>query len=80
MIGASEVSSPLPSLATELLNTMGSTHYKGVAKLLKDLKPHKAAGPDNIRPLILKELYHEISPILCFIFQVSKKSGKIPWR
>jgi hypothetical protein len=55
-----------------------SITVNGVAKLLKDLKPHKAAGPDNIRPLILKELYHEISPILCFIFQISKNTGKIP--
>ncbi|KAH3734254.1 hypothetical protein DPMN_040693 [Dreissena polymorpha] len=25
----------------------------GVLKLLSNLKPHKAAGPDNIRPLVL---------------------------
>lgn len=26
----------------------------GVEKLLKNLNPHKAAGPDNIRPMVLK--------------------------
>ena len=51
---------------------------EGVLKLLKDLKPHKAAGPDNIRPLILKELYKELTPILTFIFQVSLKTGTVP--
>jgi hypothetical protein len=50
----------------------------GVAKLLKNLKPQKAAGPDSIKPIILKELYQEISPILTFIFQRSKDTGEIP--
>ena len=54
----------------------------GVAKLLKNLKPHKAAGPDAIRPLVLKELHLEISPVLAFIFQKSKETGEVPdeWR
>ena len=29
---------------------------KGIAKLLKDLNPHKAAGPDQIKPLVLQNL------------------------
>ena len=29
---------------------------KGIAKLLKDLNPHKAAGPDQIKPLVLQKL------------------------
>ena len=54
----------------------------GVTKLLKNLKPHKAAGPDSIRPLILKELHLEISPILTLIFQRSLDTGEVPdeWR
>ena len=28
----------------------------GVLKLLKDLNPHKAAGPDELKPLVLREL------------------------
>jgi hypothetical protein len=54
----------------------------GVSKLLKNLKPHKAAGPDSIRPLVLKELYLEITPILTFIFQRTIDTGEIPdeWR
>ena len=54
----------------------------GVEKLLKNLNPHKAAGPDNIRPMVLKELASEISPILSTIYNVSIKAGEIPddWR
>ena len=54
----------------------------GVEKLIKNLNPHKAAGPDNIRPMVLKELASEISPILSIIYNVSIKAGEIPddWR
>ena len=39
----------------------------GILKLLQNLKPHKAEGPDNIKPIILKQLAIEIAPILTFI-------------
>jgi hypothetical protein len=54
----------------------------GVEKLLQNLNPHKAAGPDNIRPMVLKELASEISPIMSIIYNVSIKTGEIPddWR
>jgi hypothetical protein len=29
---------------------------EGATKLLKNLNPHKAPGPDNIAPRVLKEL------------------------
>jgi hypothetical protein len=35
----------------------------GIIKLLKNLNPYKAQGPDNISPRILKELADEISPV-----------------
>ena len=50
----------------------------GIDKLLKNLQPNKAAGPDDLRPTVLKELHHEISPILQVIFQVSLNSGILP--
>jgi hypothetical protein len=43
----------------------------GITKLLANLNPHKAAGPDNIKPRVLKELAMEISPILTLIFNKS---------
>ena len=43
----------------------------GINKLLKNLKPHKAAGPDKIPSRILKECSELISPILFIIFRKS---------
>ena len=51
---------------------------QGIEKLLLNLKPHKAAGPDNIRPIVLKELHKEIAPILQKLFTVSLSSGRLP--
>ena len=50
----------------------------GILKLLGNLKPGKAAGPDKIRPLVLKELREEISPIIKVIFDRSIETGKLP--
>ena len=36
----------------------------GVQKLLDNLKPHRASGPDSIPPMVLKELSNEIAPLL----------------
>jgi hypothetical protein len=38
----------------------------GVHKLLKNLNPNKAAGPDNITPRVLKELATVLNPLICF--------------
>ena len=50
----------------------------GILKLLYNLKPGKAAGPDKIRPLILKELRVELAPIIKVIFERSLEAGKLP--
>ena len=50
----------------------------GIKKLLNNLKPHKAAGPDKIPSRILKECSEVISPILLIIFRKSLSCGKIP--
>ena len=54
----------------------------GVLKLLQNLDPTKACGPDNISPKILKELANEIAPSLTLIFQKSYDTGMVPadWR
>ena len=49
----------------------------GVLKLLANRKPDKAAGPDEIKPGVLKELRHEIAPI-CLLFDRSLTTGQIP--
>ena len=43
----------------------------GIAKLLSNLNPHKAAGPDGITSRVLKELSTDMAPILKIIFKQS---------
>ena len=50
----------------------------GILKLLANLKPDKAPGPDGIKPVVLKELREEIALIIQLVFQRSLTTGKIP--
>ena len=50
----------------------------GLLKLLKNLKPGKAAGRDRLKPLLLRELREEIAPIIKIIFDRSLQKGKLP--
>ena len=50
----------------------------GILKLLQNLKPFKAAGPDKLKPLLLKELREEIAPIIQIIFERSLHTSKLP--
>ena len=45
---------------------------------MKNLKPGKAAGPDRLKPLLLRELREEIAPIIKIIFDRSLQTGKLP--
>ena len=51
---------------------------KGVEKLLFNLNPNKAAGPDEIPARVLKELAPEISTVLSHIFNQSLATGLVP--
>jgi len=61
---------------------MISITEEGVDKLLQGLSPNKASGPDELPPRVLKELHHEIAPILTIIFRSSLETGCVPpdWR
>ena len=50
----------------------------GVRKLLLQLKPHKASGPDRIPNRVLKELAWELAPLLTALYNQSLASGTIP--
>ena len=50
----------------------------GIEKLHKGLNPHKAAGPDKFKPIVLQTLHKELAPILQLIYQRSLDSGKLP--
>ena len=51
---------------------------KGVLKLLNELNPNKASGPDGLHGKVLKLTATEIAPILTSIFQQSLDSGQLP--
>jgi hypothetical protein len=44
----------------------------GIKKLLNNINPHKATGPDNISGRVLKELQEKTAPILSLIFEVHR--------
>ena len=50
----------------------------GVEKLLGNINPNKAKGPDEIHGRVLKECKNVIAPFLTIIFQKSLTSGTIP--
>ncbi len=50
----------------------------GVTKLLSNLKPHKASGPDSISARLLKEIAHQLAPVLNLLFQNSIDQGTLP--
>ena len=63
--------------ASYYLDAPDTTVYpNGVRKLLRNLKPHKATGPDDISPRFLKEMVEPLTPILTLIFSASPKQGK----
>jgi hypothetical protein len=48
----------------------------GVLKLLRNINPNKATGPDTIPGRFLKELGTEITPALTLIFKASYTKAK----
>ena len=50
----------------------------GVRKLLQNIKPHKAAGPDNIPARILREAANNLAPAMTILFQASIDQGTLP--
>ena len=55
---------------------------KGLEKLLANINPSKASGPDNIPNRILKECAMHLAPILKTTRQYSSDTGELPkdWR
>ena len=75
--GTASLISLLPKSKTCKYPSMPDT-TAGVAKLLSNLNVSKAAGPDSVRPLVLKELCQVITPVITIIFQTSLDSGTVP--
>ena len=51
---------------------------EGVLKLLLNLNPHKAMGPDQLSTRFLREMATSITPSLTLIFQTSLERGTVP--
>jgi hypothetical protein len=61
----------IPTKEDGLITPMANILFtKGVEKLLKNLDPTKASGPDNISTRILKETATEVVPCLVFSYLV----------
>ena len=50
----------------------------GILTLLANLKTDKASGPEESKPIVLKELRNEISPVIQIIFENSLQAGQLP--
>ena len=66
--------SPSPHLAVSDITIT----QEGVQTLLCHHNPHKATGPDQVSPRLLKETAKQISPALTLVFQASINQGKVP--
>eukprot|EP00794_Sanderia_malayensis_P006479 gene6479-7218_t len=79
-----ENTNSLPSIGDSQFPTISNLEIEsqGIAKLLSNLDPKKANGPDQLPTRVLKEAATEIAPILRYIFIKSLESGIVPqaWR
>ena len=66
---------PGECLSTTPYMESNTVSTNGTGKLLKDLYTHKAARPDQIKPLVLQRLRDVIAPFLHVSFQRSLSTG-----
>ena len=71
---------PIPDKGPSPYPTMKDIHItaNGITKLLNNINPHKATGPDQVSGKILKEISTDITPAIQLIFQKSLSTGTIP--
>ena len=74
----------IPNVGQSNVPCIQDTEIKveGVLKLLSNLDSHKAAGPDEISSMILKDYATYLAPLLAKIYQASLNTATIPndWR
>ena len=75
-----EDGSPLPPMETKPYPNMDNIVIStlGVTKLLQNINPTKACGPDAIPNLVLKNCAENLAPAIKTIFQLSIDSGILP--
>ena len=62
--------SPYPSMEDITITN------QGIVKLLKNLNPHKATGPDGVPAKLLKVVAEEIAPAITLLYQASEAKRK----
>ncbi|KAJ8045271.1 hypothetical protein HOLleu_08248 [Holothuria leucospilota] len=64
----------MPEIASPCTQTIPRIEVstQGVLKLLEDLNPQKAPGPDGLTPKVLKECAKNVAPLLQQIFKINK--------
>ena len=68
---------PLKKRSTSNISKLDITS-EGVHKLLKNVNPSKAMGPDGIPNTVLKTCAEELAPSISAIFQKSIDTGTLP--
>ena len=76
---AENPSDPLPDLGDSPHPTVAgiTVTENGMRKLLQQLNPHKATGPDEVSSHLLKVVASQITPALTLFFQASLDQGKV---
>ena len=69
---------PSETLGSVPLMSNITVSLNGILKLLKDFNSHKAAGPDQLKPLALQRLRDVIALVLQVIYQMSLDTGRVP--
>ncbi|KXJ28647.1 RNA-directed DNA polymerase from mobile element jockey [Exaiptasia diaphana] len=72
--------SSIPNKGPSNISAMGQIIFDavGIKNLLQGLNSKKANGPDNIPTRLIKETATEISEVVCFLFNQSYRSGRLP--
>ena len=75
-----EDKSYIPSLHGTPYSSISDLHIseEGIAKLLKELNPNKASGPDKIPCRVLKELAGELAPVVAAVFRQTPENAILP--
>ena len=75
-----ELTNTLPIIESSQFSSMSDIMFTipGIEKLLQNLNPAKASGPDLLPTRILKMVARKVSPVLTVIFQQSCDTGVVP--
>ncbi|KAK3090224.1 hypothetical protein FSP39_010191 [Pinctada imbricata] len=70
----------IPDKGTSTYPDISDIHFTtpSIEKLLNNINPHKATGPDNISGHVLKQMKTEIAQILTLLFKKSYTTETIP--